>query len=302
MSFLHKLNMVFDSLFGRIFFDVTIEDYFQYEFYKKNWYGRSCYYTWGKRMKLTSQCNDVVDAMIFKDKTKFPQYFGGFMGRDSIDMRSTTKDEFIAFAKGHDRVFVKPIDGSFGVGTSIEDCDSHSVDALFSKLTGKPVIVEQLIKQHKELAQFNNTSTNSLRVVTFIKKNGTSEIMPGAILRLGRKGNIADNFHHRGIAAYVDLETGIICSKGIDKEGNRYVLHPDTKIPIVGFKIPQWEQIKEVALKASSVCPTVRCVGWDITVTEEGRIVIIEGNDKADPDIAQMSSGEGVWHAYKSCM
>ena len=38
-----------------------------------------------------------------------------------------------------------------------------------------------------------------------------------ADLRLGRKGKVADNFHHNGIASLIDVDTGIIYTMGIDK-------------------------------------------------------------------------------------
>lgn len=300
MSGFHKACLAAESLFGRVFRGVTIEDYFQYHFYEKNRFGRSKYYTCGKREKLTNEVNDVKLAGVFTDKVRFVESFRKYIGRDIVDMRHIAREEFTRFTKGKDKIFFKPVEGSWGLGTSIEDCTGDNADALFDQYSGQSMMAEEVIRQCDALAQFNDTSTNSLRVVTFIDKNGEPFIMPGSILRLGRKGKIADNFHHEGIAAFVDNETGIVCTRGVDKKGNRYVVHPDSGIPIVGFQIPEWERIKALAKEAALVLPGVRCVGWDITITDDGRIVFIEGNDKADPDIAQMSLGEGVWESYRS--
>ena len=126
--------------------------------------------------------------------------------------------------------------------------------------------------------------------------------MPGALIRIGRKGRTVDNFHHFGVGAQVDVETGYVFTKGIDKTGMQYVLHPDSNKAILGFKVPFWDEIRATVLKAAMVRPDVRYVGWDVTINKEGKIILIEGNDRADPDLAQMSDKTGKWQAYKELM
>ena len=302
MSRIHKVLMVAESLFGRVFLGVTVEDYFQYHFYEKNWYGRGLYYTYGKRQKLTKKCNSLAGATLFTDKALFAKRFKDYTGRAILDMRTVSKEEFMEVASRNISLFVKPVDGSWGLGTSIENVMGGKAIALFEKLKGQAVLVEEYIEQCEDLAKFNSTSTNSLRVVTFVNSTGEPVLMSGTVLRVGRQGKVADNFHHQGIAAFVDNTTGIVCTRGVDKEGNHYVVHPDSKVPIVGFKIPMWDQIKEKVLLAAHVCPEVKYVGWDVTVTKDNKVVFIEGNDKADPDVAQMSLGEGLWAEYRDMM
>ena len=57
--------------------------------------------------------------------------------------------------------------------------------------------------------------------------------------------------------------------------------HPDTGIDLVGFEIPQWDAVVELAMMASTAFDPVGFVGWDIAVTNNGP-VLIEGNTTWD--------------------
>lgn len=222
------------------------------------------------------------------------------MGRSVLDLDTASFEELEAFAKAHPQGFVKPREGTYGKGVEMIDfTQTSNLRALYDQLKGQDVMLEEVIQQHPLLAAFNPNSLNSLRVVTILGTDGNPEVMPGAVLRVGRAGKIADNFHHNGIASQIDIQTGVVCSTGIDKHGNRYVLHPDSGIPIPGFAIPMWDKICQTALAAAKVVPQVRFVGWDVAVTNDTRVVLIEGNNRADPDVGQMSDGIGKWYAYK---
>ena len=67
----------------------------------------------------------------------------------------------------------------------------------------------------------------------------------------------------------------------------------------MGFKVPQWDNIVDTVKKAAIVHPEVRYVGWDVTIKEDGTIVLIEGNPGADPDVTQIEDQIGKWPLYK---
>ena len=85
---------------------------------------------------------------------------------------------------------------------------------------------------------------------------------------------------------------------GSIKNRRRYIVHPDSKKQIIGFCIPFWKQIKETVREAALIIPTVRYVGWDIALGENGEVMIVEGNCMADPDVTQMPDGKGKWPMY----
>jgi hypothetical protein len=62
--------------------------------------------------------------------------------------------------------------------------------------------------------------------------------------------------------------------------------HPDTGAEIVGRALPQWKEIKALAIQAHRAFDDRVIVGWDIGVTEQGPLVV-EGNSSPDLDIVQ---------------
>ena len=80
------------------------------------------------------------------------------------------------------------------------------------------------------------------------------------------------------------METGIIEIEAIDAKNNRYPSHPDTGRLIKGFKIPCWEQILETCKAATQTIPNIHFAGWDLCVTKNGQVEIIEGNHAPDFD------------------
>lgn len=297
-----KMFVVFDSAWERFIHGANKVDYFQYGFYFKRRPAREQFVTIGKLRSFYRTCNDQEKSKIFSDKAAFAKTFKEYIGRDILDMKNASYEDFNAFVKKHDKMFIKPQDGTYGRGVRIVECDKNRGTDLYERLNGKNVLVEEVINQHPELAAFNASTLNSLRVVTLLRPNGEVSVLPGSAIRVGRSGKIADNFHHNGLGAQIDNETGIVCSTGIDKSGNRHIIHPDSKLTLLGFRIPFWDEVKKCVCSAAKVVPEVRYVGWDVAITDDNRIVLIEGNDRADPDLGQMSDGIGKWPVFKKYM
>ena len=89
----------------------------------------------------------------------------------------------------------------------------------------------------------------------------------------------------------VNIETGIVESDGYDLYGQAYSCHPDSKERFKGFRIPQWDRCVDVCRQAMMKYDNVRVVGWDVCVTEDGEVEIIEGNHAPDIDALQFIYG-----------
>lgn len=298
-----RASLMADVLWERLRYGTEIQDYFQYGFYNLKNRERRSYMTFSKLRYTMKVCNDPSKREIFDDKALFNDTFGDYLNRDWLDVTTASYDEFLEFLQKNPAFFAKARSGMFGKNAGRFDEDSHKSEqetkALFDKLKKEGCIVEQLITQNSSLEEFNSSSVNTLRVVTLRCADGTPRVMAG-VLRIGRKGKTADNFHHYGIAATIDVDAGIVNSPGIDREFKRYIVHPDSGKKIIGFEIPSWDKVVDLVSRAALVVPEVRYVGWDVAIDQEGNVLLIEGNYGADPDVTQMPCRTGKWPLFKT--
>lgn len=298
-NFLEHIRIMYDFLWEKVWYDVELIDYVQYRFYYKKRIERNRFVTHGKLLKIIKICNNPRSRLFFDQKSLFNQEFKDYLGRDWLDTNACSKEEFMAFCKRNSVLFYKSPNGMFGKGINIVHlANINDLDLFYNTCQKDKILLEEVLVQDDELAAFNNTAVNTIRVVTLICADESVRIM-AAVLRLSRKGKFADNFHHEGIASLIDIETGIVNTVGVDRKWNRYTVHPDSKKTIVGFQIPKWFEIIDTVKKAARVYPEVRYVGWDVTVKSSGEIVLIEGNPGADPDVTQIEDQIGKWPLYK---
>ena len=298
-SCFHKNWMLIVSVLDHYILGVTLREYNQYKFYWKVRREKGKYVCFREFKKIIEISNDKKSYKYFDNKPLFNQTFAEFLGRKWVDTTSCTLDDFANLLQKNDRLFVKPIDGMCGRGAYILNCSNNTdVKKIFEQLVAEQAIVEEIVVQHWDIAEFNNSSVNTLRIVTMLCANKTVEIM-AAVIRLGRKGQVVDNFHNYGVVALIDPKTGIVKTTGVDRDFKRYVVHPDSKKPIPGFRIPSWDKIVNTVKKLALVVPDIRYVGWDVTVGKEGEVIIIEGNKSADHDVTQVAEQIGKWPQYK---
>ncbi|GEN30139.1 hypothetical protein CQU01_03770 [Cerasibacillus quisquiliarum] len=300
LNIFQKVRILCDLGLSILIYGSGINDYFQYQFYKRKHIDRKTFIVHRKRMRIVKTFNDVNDRKIFDSKPEFNKKYSSYIQRDWLDISNSTFEEFENFVSKHNKFIVKPVAGSHGKGIRIIDVDGtkENITNLYKDLQRDNPIIEELIVQHNELSEFNPTSVNTLRVVTLLCNDGKARVMT-ANLRVGNGEKYADNFHHNGIAALLDVNSGIVVTSGIDMNFNRYYVHPVTGKQIIGFKIPYWEKVIQTCKEAAHVTPSVGYVGWDVAIGKDGQIMIIEGNAAADPDISQMPDQIGKWPLYE---
>lgn len=289
-----------DFLFNRVVKGVYLIDYIQYKFYDRNQLSRESFIEYQKLHRLMNKVNNVEKQEIFDKKTLFNKEFKDYLNRNWLDLHDSSYEDFIKFLNENGRIIVKPSGGYFGIGIEIfnsADILSGDIKKYFDDFKSKDAHIESVILQHPDLAKFNDTSVNTLRITTFIDKNKKAHVM-NSVLRIGRKGKVTDNFHNQGIAAKIDVKTGVVCTIALDKDFKHYINHPDSNVQIVGYKFKNWNKIVEYCLKLAMVVPDVRYVGWDIAIDEEGKPICIEGNYGADPDAAQTTDQIGKYFDF----
>lgn len=161
-----------------------------------------------------------------------------------------------------------------------------------SYFSGKECLFERKLEQVEELAKFNQSTINTLRVLTYKNK------VIAVTARLGRKGAYCDNRSQGGFIVNVDLETGIMadyCHYIYSAE--KSYEHPDSHIPYKGTKLPFWSEVIACVEKACTMLPYYNSVGFDVALTPQGPVVI-EINTGSDIYVSQIGRKEGLAKAF----
>lgn len=263
-------------------------DYKIAEMYRLNDAQRATQITRGISNSIVARMNDKKFWHFFDNKTEFNQLFSAQVKRGWLNLLEASEEDFAKFLEGRGDIICKPIDGSSGQG--ILKCtpeDYADPAALYRRLKEAGIgIVEDKVIQHPAIAALCPTSVNTIRVATLLgdKKEG----IVYAYIRIGN-GKVMDNVDCGGMAAPVDIETGVITGVGANKAGETYEIHPMTGTKIPGTQIPYWEDVKTMCLNAMHVVPQVRFVAWDVAITEDGP-VFIEGNSFPSHAIPQFAA------------
>ena len=277
-----KISIFFDIINCGIKYQAGYVDYNLYEMYKMNKDERKTVVTRGINNEIIKKYNDMTYAYKFEDKALFNNLFNKYLNREWIYIKESSIEDFKKYLKGKKEVIVKPLSLSCGKGVEKIVVKDHNPEELYNHLMQTDqTLVEDVAIQNKVLSDLYPHSVNTLRIVTLNK------VVVAALLRIGNKGNVVDNFNHDGMVTTVDIKTGEIKYPAIDKVGNVYEVHPETNVKIVGIKIPMWNEVKKLCIEACDIVPELGYVGWDVCLGEE-KPFLIEGNDFPGHDLYQL--------------
>ena len=99
----------------------------------------------------------------------------------------------------------------------------------------------------------------------------------------------------------VDVKTGYVISYGKSKAGDLHIIHPQTNIVMLGYKIPHWNQVIEISEKAAEHLPQVGIIGWDVAISENC-VQLIEGNHNPDYELYEYIGSTGYYEKFKSLL
>ena len=267
-------------------------DYFYLRFFALDDDQRDTYIGTGRLHDFHVALNDRRYIRFLRSKLLFYDCFRPMMRRECVNLKDLSDEQFAAWATEHTAFIAKPSLGVVGRGVRLVTVDVENVLSLRILLLKQGLdMAEELIIQHEDLKHLNPSSVNTVRLMT-VYEEGRVDII-GAILRIG-VGKVIDNFAAGGIAAPLDVNTGIVSGPGIYKDFWKEPCenHPLTHESVEGFCVPYWQQVLELGRQAAMVEPHVRTVGWDIAITSSGP-VLVEGNDNWDEVIWELCMGHG---------
>ena len=142
---------------------------------------------------------------------------------------------------------------------------------------GDDYVIQEVIEQHPDLAKFNPTSVNTLRICTYRSVNDESITVTGAVIRIGKSGEVVDNAHYGGRFVGIDLESGNLLHYAGDQYGNKYEAWNGISFS-ENHIIPHWPMVKDFAEKIASYNKHSRLLAFDLTVDRFGIPRVIEIN------------------------
>lgn len=285
------LFVFFDMGFCILKYGIGYQEYRGYNFAGKPAKLRKTFMTMNHNIALTRELNKREKYTMLEDKLQFQTLFKDFTGREFIDLRKSSLEDFTDFINRHDYIIAKPFDNFGGLGirkyTREEITDPK---ALYDDLLKNNVVdIEEGLHQHPEMSRLNPHSINTLRVATIKGANGPEFFY--AILRMGVNKSFLDNATSGGIYTSVDAEGNCIYDAYAEKLGIYMKAHPDTGVTFKGFKVPMMKEVIELTKRAASLIPDLGYIGWDVAITEKGP-VLVEGNNIPGYDMPQNSA----WH------
>lgn len=230
---------------------------------------------------------DMVTA--FEDKN----YMDVFLGQDyapnalvrcidgmmlDIDFRKIDIQQVLALCQNESSVVVKPTIGTGG-GRGVTFLNGSEVKEKlledWRSEYGENFCIQSLIEQHPWFSQFNPSSTNSIRLVTYL---GDTCFYPlSAFLRIGAPGAKVDNICAGGRLIQIDIKSGHLLRLSLDKDVKRIPIE-DGLIESFGSIVPFWERmIHEISLLHRRLSH-FKIINWDIVIDSDNKTRILEYN------------------------
>ena len=283
----NRVSIFFDIIYCGMKYSAGYMDYKVFEFYNLNRKQRATYVTRGYNNELIRTLNDKAYWDDFMDKVKFNRKFHNQLRRDWLEFEGCTEEQLANFCRNKEWIISKPLDACCGKGIEkLRVSDYPTIRELYEYLKGIGCgLVEEVVVQHPDMSKIYPDAVNTIRTATIL--TGDKVTVVYAFVRIGNKGHVVDNLNSGGMAAPLDVETGVIKRPAADKDGIVYERHPQTKAQILGAQIPFWPQAVALCKECARVIPQVRYVGWDVAITKDGP-VIIEGNQFPGHDILQL--------------
>lgn len=195
------------------------------------------------------------------------------------------RGENVRIFDGIDRE-TRVLTGANGLETSLEALHRDLVAA------EEPWLLQEKVAQHPAVAALHATSVNTARIIT-VRDDAGELLILAAALRIGIGAAEIDNTTGGGIAAPIDLESGV-CGAATSRSSIRTIsTHPDTGCRIEGLALPYWARVKETVLEAHRFLPFPRSLGWDVAFGMEGPVVL-EVNGSWYYNRVQMM-GQSLW-------
>lgn len=281
---------------------VHIRQYIIGEMWRMSNPERSRRVTFYRMIRLEKKYNDLRYRHFLDSKRDFNEFFKECIHRDWLYVPEASFEQFKSFVSRHQSMIIKPLDGMKGQGITKWDYngeDDEALKSLFTRLQRDGNIIEEMIVQHPRMV-FGNTSVNTVRVMTLCPPNGKARVTK-AILRAGVGDMLVDNYAMGGLIYEVDVETGIVVTRGKSKDGIEHLIHPGTGTVMLGYQLPHWDKVTASCLSAAQKLHQVAFIGWDVAISEDD-VQMIEGNFSSEYEFYEYLGTADYYEKFKAIL
>lgn len=273
----NRVVIFIDMIYCAIKYGAGYTDYYSFGMYDLNKKQRETILTRTKNNYYVAKFNPKEYWHFFDNKNEFNEMFNKYLKRKWLYLENVSYNEFKKWIGDLEKIIVKPNNDSGGHGIEIlNKKDFKNLKDMYNYLiSNKLLLVEEVIKQHKDLDKVYPMSINTIRIIT-LKYNDKVHFIT-AFLRVGNNYSFVDNTSSGGMLTMIDLKSGVTLFPGCDGDMNIYDKHPITKVGLKGIKIPYFEELKELVIELSYIVKEINYIAWDIAITDEGPVVV-EGN------------------------
>lgn len=267
--------------------------------YSKEYVPKSLYHT-----ELVPRANKMAFCNVYGDKNMTDVFLTDVKQPHTIlkrmngyfyfEKKPVSKQEAIGLCQNIHNALIKPVLSHSGQGIKglevdkgITNINGWTIEQLFDHY-GNNFQIQERLKQHARMSLLNDTSVNTLRIVTY--RSGMEVLLIYSVVRIGKKGSVVDNQSAGGISTVIgeDGKLGGTAFGGFTADGTAKT---DSGVSLDGFEIPSYHKAVETVKRLHYQLPFFNLVGWDVAIDEEGDPVIIEWN--SDPGLSQSAFGPG---------
>jgi len=301
------LSIVYGAIYCQAVYGTSMREYVVFGFAHRTHEERQKYVTWYNRFAYLAHLNNARDTHFLDNKFEAYERLKPFYKREAM-LLSDESDypRFRDFAARHKSIFVKPVNLELAEGAHRLVVDERmdlretflallkEAREIRSEQVLRPIlhqlILEEEIVPSEAIAQFNRNEMSLLRVTTVVVNGEVHFFYP--VFRVMCGDGVSQCGETYSMDALIDADSGKVVTGGMDAISPEQECHPTSGVRIKGFRMPDWDALKEMLALATREFPTIRYIGWDVVHTDRGWC-IIEGNPGGE-FFFQLCAGHGV--------
>lgn len=231
------------------------------------------------RQLADKNLHSILFPTVKRPETVFKRIKNSFM---NDDFSYITRQEAYDRLKQEGAYVIKPTRDS-GQGTDVRFFHAKESDAEIEKLLAPyqetDYIVQKAVVQHPMLSDFNESSLNTVRIVTLVFQD--KPYILSTILRIGAAGSKVDNVSKGGYQCTIQPDGRLEKLAYTDRSGQGVLVEENDKgMRWEDYVIPSFEKIRATAMDLAVKLPHLKLIGWDFAIDPDGDPVLIEFNSQ----------------------